>query len=44
LRINAGKKLTINTSEFVERYLELAEKLLMSKPEVLGDEFMRVLY
>ena len=25
--------------EFVERYLELAEKLLMSKPEVLGDEF-----
>lgn len=25
--------------EFVERYLELAEKLLLSKPRVLGDEF-----
>ena len=25
--------------EFVERYLELAEELLVSKPVVLGDEF-----
>jgi len=25
--------------EFVERYLELAEQLLLSKPMVLGDEF-----
>ena len=25
--------------EFVERYLELAEELLLSKPVVLGDEF-----
>jgi hypothetical protein len=25
--------------DFVERYLELAEQLLVSKPEVLGDEF-----
>jgi hypothetical protein len=25
--------------EFVERYLELAEELLLSKPQVTGDEF-----
>jgi len=33
-----GKAMTANP-EFVERYLELAEELLLSKREVLGDEF-----
>ena len=33
-----GKAMTANP-EFVERYLELAEELLSSKREVLGDEF-----
>lgn len=33
------KKANKTNPEFVERYLELAEQLLASKPVVLGDEF-----
>ncbi len=33
------EKANKSNPEFVERYLELAEQLLTSKPVVLGDEF-----
>lgn len=33
------EKASKTNPEFVEKYLELAEKLLVSKPVVLGDEF-----